>query len=86
MPDDLCHKRLSALETYHAEAAIYRKMREESENQSDLRREILIDEVREDIAEIKQYMGAQKSFVGAVVFVIGGMFAVVSMFADKLFR
>lgn len=86
MPDECCNKRLSELEKHHAETLVYRRLREESERDAQERSDKVINQVNADLTEIKEFMNQQKSFIGAVVFIVGGMYAVIALFADKILK
>jgi len=85
MPDPDCDRRLSEFEMHHAETIVYRELREQSEKEDRLRRDKLADEIRSDISEIKEFMVQQKTFIGAVIFIVGGIFSVGAVFYEKLF-
>lgn len=80
--DDTCNKRIDNLERLQAECYTQRMLRDQAIKEEEKQ----LDKVTTDVAEIKEYMIQQKSFVGAVMLIIGGMFAIITMFADKIFK
>ncbi len=86
MQDQNCYERITELEKQFSQNILYRKMREQMETAADERRAAEVEEFKQDLHEIKQYMSSQKSFIGAVIFIVSGMFAVITFFADKIFK
>ncbi len=86
MSDDKCVDRIAVLESQYSQTIMYRKMRERLESEAGKRQSAELEGLKKDIHEIKQYMGSQKSFIGAIIFIVSGMFSVITVFADKIFN